>query len=1435
MKKIIAFAMLLALHGPSYAQTEQDNHEKYWTYRNNLIRKFLKIGASNSLLDFGNSIPIENRDNINTNCTGTGKRMRWGDATIHQGYYIATLACEYELLRRSGKDCAPTLNELYYAIQAVDRLDDYAEWYLSLIPNLFPNKNGFLTRDDVPGAFSQYFQDPPPDYVTCISSGYYDTENGSVSNNFWNDENEMSQDQIYGLFLGFSFVKKFVDPSLVIQPTPQDLPVNLVLEVQQITDRIMNYVTQQWSESASYWAGPICQTKQASFTKNWVIKNPITQHNVTRGADMSLLAPFVAEEAHLITGNVYNANVSRSITFPGIEPHCFIAQPFNPSVSFPLSTIMGLWTSLQSSTWNNITVNFSVPLFDMPLMISSGNVPNININLSLGNIPFDNSNRHMVLSLVACTNSFTKNNTGALAWSANMPVFDLVRSVLHGGGPFATQQDFLNLLNTAPCEGTHSYVANNPAPWHSPGRWWMPDGSGFTGEYNGLDYMFLYDLYMLEYGNFITNIIYKDESCPCPSVLKKIDPFIDASQHTLIQPVTLDRKFPEYVDFENSVKEYLTQSLTLNSANNLTLQTELVVCNNSQLTVPSINSLILGEPTGDIHLSGMLRIRNGSQLKVENTGEVILHPNSKIIIEKGATFILKQNSKLVINDNASVTVEEGANFIWDDGPEILLQGAQSLFDQQSNSLITVSSNEKFYISKGIAASGGVMKMQDGTMKLEGILHNEDVMVQFQNTSSLQYVSGADIRLCGNNAVLSLESNLDITANSKFTFSYPNSISGHLRLGNLNMIAGNNSQFQINGQGQNDLVIEVTGDVVLPDNLTAFVVTSGMIQGNHAFTTGAVRISTGCNLVYLNKCTCRDYTSLTFYGQHVVIANTDFINNETGVADYDIGNSHYNPVFSGCTFSNCMIPVITSGIGIVMGGCTISNNATGWLGGGITYNSYINNSHFTDNNSAAQIHLEYDAASPALVMLNKSYFTNSLQTGAAAICASGGTLLGRCNVASGNYGQFSSAIKMEDNGLVNLSDDFGGGYNDLAGNSSLMELKDSYAEINNGMNVFSIPQNNPGCYIHAMGCDPFITGSISGISCNGSTHILQADHNDWGSTNSNLFSANSHAFQLEVASSLPCTDQVYYYDNFPGTQSACPLTYNGPLGNSSSPLVSGAGVSKINTTSFKNTYLHNAVNFTLGLMDTTVVMGYKTAAGLFTELLNFPISNPTNADQYILDMAYRKLLECMSQSSYYGHVADTITSLHNDVLILQQHMIDYAKNKGNYHDQLYTSMDQAAIYRLGGDFAHAASCLQNILAWVHPDNLEYVENWLCYYQNLHEVDSKRITRNEFAERTALCYPSGNSHHPDKRGNITETINEESRSVTVYPNPNTGSFTISTAESIISMQIINMLGETVYEITPGTRHDFQITGLDKGIYLLKINGKANHLQVEKIAVH
>nr|MBK9652247.1 hypothetical protein [Bacteroidota bacterium] len=112
---------------------------------------------------------------------------------------------------------------------------------------------------------------------------------------YLNPHNEMSQDQIIALMLGFAFVVKYVD-NVTVQPTAADAPKNLVTQVQNITHRVMDYIQATYynvdhqilqitSPISLNFGGPFNPvTPTLSYDMkvdlNWSIINPLTGKTV---------------------------------------------------------------------------------------------------------------------------------------------------------------------------------------------------------------------------------------------------------------------------------------------------------------------------------------------------------------------------------------------------------------------------------------------------------------------------------------------------------------------------------------------------------------------------------------------------------------------------------------------------------------------------------------------------------------------------------------------------------------------------------------------------------------------------------------------------------------------------------------------------------------------------------------------------------------------------------------------------------------------------------------------------------------------------------------------------------------------------------------------------------------------------------------------------
>lgn len=275
--KTIFYYLILALlclnFNNSRAQSQEENIKKYWNYRDRLRKDFLKVGN-----DPGESIPMSARS-IGFAYSGApedehgnkASRIYYQDATIYLGHYLAVLATEIKLLENNNntthdageqqtihKQLVVAKRELYYAIQALNRIDQRAEEYLSQEQNIeTPDDiNGLLMRDDVHSLFHLNFES---DYSEIFGrdcnfilthSDYKPVEIWGNANYQpgeqiqFNNRNIMSLDQITTVFTGLRCVYDLVEDE-VIQPTPDDAPMNLRQEARAIVHRILNRVVKE--------------------------------------------------------------------------------------------------------------------------------------------------------------------------------------------------------------------------------------------------------------------------------------------------------------------------------------------------------------------------------------------------------------------------------------------------------------------------------------------------------------------------------------------------------------------------------------------------------------------------------------------------------------------------------------------------------------------------------------------------------------------------------------------------------------------------------------------------------------------------------------------------------------------------------------------------------------------------------------------------------------------------------------------------------------------------------------------------------------------------------------------------------------------------------------------------------------------------------------
>jgi hypothetical protein len=503
---ILGFTLFFGTSIDQLAQNSDINLQKYWYYRWRLRNNFLVVGDGQ-----GCSLPAQQRYYMNS------PKLQWGDGTIQLGNYIGVLATEYYLLQESSGNTVQTRKELYYALLAFNRLDVAAELTLGL--NCSSNTlNGFFRRDDVPSDFITQHPEinsglvPTIGNVTEITSTYVNNQSGDIHSG------EESHDQAIGILLGLRLIKEFVDgqaeykgendnePAYVFQ----DGETKLLQEAINIADRIISWIA--WNDNP-----------QLPLTAIWEVREPCTGQLANGGfggANSIQWAGALSQIGHDITGDIkyevmaLNPNNRcwwrSTALFMGGTLEAYQLGLLSSSTVKPWYSSINLTRRL-AAIGGDIHYNILPNCISTQVLASALEVwiPGIGAFLTnITNLLFTITNYYPTNTETYLANHCT-NNVAPF----NSEWLPLYHAVLHdytlSNNLWPTT--YIDYINTAPCSGPYNLSSNNHAPaydWTSTDLLDSPERRGagydpntvgdfFAGEYAGLDYMLIFNLYTI--------------------------------------------------------------------------------------------------------------------------------------------------------------------------------------------------------------------------------------------------------------------------------------------------------------------------------------------------------------------------------------------------------------------------------------------------------------------------------------------------------------------------------------------------------------------------------------------------------------------------------------------------------------------------------------------------------------------------------------------------------------------------------------------------------------------------------------------------------------------------------------------------------------------------------------------------------------------------
>ena len=727
MVLLLLFSSILSM-----AQSELENHEKYWLYRHQLRERYMKVGTNP-----GESLPASVI--LPNNLYGQDseyKAMHWRDGTISLGHYFIVLATEYRLLLEHGQETTTTENELYYALKAAIRLDQYCEHFTTggvygTDPGFI---NGLMMRDDVPANFYQHWSDYQNEYPYTPSDDYpaikvrsdfsiFESTGENATALPFNDKNVQSIDQVVSMLLGLRFVLQLVD-NIDVQPTTAEEPLNIHQTARDIIWRLVARMNDtgtagsphEWvikeengelvprgnnAAMASYPLIELLRFTHGDQVANF-IESPgkiilqISKKDYCESpADTWVNAETLGGALGMTAGNIigpfigapfagYDIALYNFINCNGTMNELPIEGPM--PIRLDIDDIQELWHDLNDS-YSLVTVGQTEPLvifntdfdFELQNILNtwvSYQVPQFLFHIDPQDYPkaFDQVNIHLLYELATLGGLWDSNYLTFNSQISNMPANGLMNAVLHDNRALPINYNLsqlTNMLDCAPAEGiwADQFSLNAGCSlMSSPNMLFLPDDAQFgpqnngivdaeyRGEYPGIDYMVLYNLYRLVH-EVPEEIGYEYRpACQCRNVLP-VEPVESGV-------VEVNPQFEDYFERQLPIETFINSSFQLTGPDAvLQVNNDLIICSRDG---SPLEVLLDNQAKMNIAPGRTVSIRNNCTLRLNAAQLNVLAGNNNgkmtsFIVEEGGQFIIESDGQLVLDQ--SIHIENLGGFI----------------------------------------------------------------------------------------------------------------------------------------------------------------------------------------------------------------------------------------------------------------------------------------------------------------------------------------------------------------------------------------------------------------------------------------------------------------------------------------------------------------------------------------------------------------------------------------------------------------------------------------------------------------------------------------------------------------------------------------------------------------------------------------------------
>ena len=244
----------------------------------------------------------------------------------------------------------------------------------------------------------------------------------------------------------------------------------------------------------------------------------------------------------------------------------------------------------------------------------------------------------------------------------------------------------------------------------------------------------------------------------------------------------------------------------------------------------------------------------------------------------------------------------------------------------------------------------------------------------------------------------------------------------------------------------------------------------------------------------------------------------------------------------------------------------------------------------------------------------------------------------------------------------------------------------------------------------------------------------------------------------------------------------------------------------------------------------------------SNVLQYTVYSPSPLQELLISLSYDYLKYSLGNAYKANLISNDDHSAGpfiNEMLDIQNLLITRASIANDHAKEFSISMDRVQTFVLAGEKQTAIDELSGLFGIAGDEGIDYASNWYCTLSLEDDFLEGNISFEDYLENIATC-AAGMSALASLLRSSEGAISSVEKiakpfEINIFPNPTiSGQFTVE-APSIEKVQVLNLLGKTVYEYNAQGEtliHEINLSEVGRGIYLVKVSD-GTYTKIKRLA--